>query len=136
MWKDSPFVSSWGNGGDISFCRYEVGGCEVVWAIKDRSISHAFFDEGAAVFFLPHLVSESTEKRSGEEEKKEEEEMITEVSPVKRMRYALDKRPGLEGSLTMETMGGALGPDWHADLKMVGKAFDQVSVAIVVVMLL
>lgn len=39
----------------VSFLRYEVTGCEVVWAIKHQSIGHAFFDAGAAAFFLSSL---------------------------------------------------------------------------------
>lgn len=38
--------------------RYEIEGCEVIWAIKDKSIASTFVDEGAAQFFLPHLNSE------------------------------------------------------------------------------
>ena len=34
---------------------YEIEGCEVIWAIKDKSISHTFVDAGAAEFFLPQL---------------------------------------------------------------------------------
>lgn len=115
--------------------RYVVGGCEVLWAIKDRSIGHTFFDEGAAVFFLPHLVSETTSE-SLEPSKHvaagdQSAGHVTEISPLKRLKYALDKRPGpdpstKEGGWSKGTAGGALGPDWHSDLKMTGKAFDEV----------
>lgn len=37
------------------FIRYEVQSCEVIWCIKHKSISAAFFDESAAQFFLPHI---------------------------------------------------------------------------------
>ena len=61
----------------ISLCafRYEVEGCEVIWAIKDTSISSTFVDVGAAQFFLPHL----------SEEKKEAS--VT----VKRQKYTLEQ---------------------------------------------
>ena len=36
-------------------------GCDVVWAIKDKSIASTFVDEGAAQFFLPHLASDKKE---------------------------------------------------------------------------
>jgi hypothetical protein len=135
--------------------RYEVGGCEVVWAIKDHSIGHTFFDEGAAVFFLPHLVSTTTEAVGSEglrgceaaggeglrgceaagggglrgTKTATEDGELTEVSPLKRLRYALDKRPGASAKKegwSKEMVGGALGPDWHSDLYMTGKAFDEV----------
>ena len=35
--------------------RYEMHGCQVLWAIRDDTIGNTFFDEGAATFFLPHL---------------------------------------------------------------------------------
>jgi len=35
--------------------RYEIHGCQVLWAIRDDAIGNTFFDEGAATFFLPHL---------------------------------------------------------------------------------
>lgn len=37
------------------FVRFELGGCEVLWAIKDDAIGNNFFDKGAATFLLPHL---------------------------------------------------------------------------------
>ena len=49
-------------------------GCDVIWAIKDKSISSTFVDEGAAQFFLPHL----------NEEKKEA------ASTVKRQKYTVE----------------------------------------------
>ena len=38
-----------------SFCRFEIEGCEVVWAIKDNFVNSTFVDEGASVFLLPQL---------------------------------------------------------------------------------
>ncbi|KAG7320268.1 hypothetical protein KOW79_016121 [Hemibagrus wyckioides] len=34
---------------------YEVEGCEVIWAIKDKAIGNTFFDAGAAQFLIPSL---------------------------------------------------------------------------------
>ena len=56
-------------------------GCQVVWAIKDDAIGNTFFDEGAATFFLPHLVPNlpvSKEKQKFME------------SAVKRMKYGME----------------------------------------------
>lgn len=114
--------------------RYEVEGCDVIWTIKDHAISHTFFDEGAATFFLPHLNSERME----EEERKG---AVVEVSLCKRTKYALDRMllGTHEGSDRSEEVvaasgkekmvGVALGPDWHANLKMTGKEADQVRIS-------
>ena len=64
-------------------CSYEVAGCEVVWAIRDDSISSTFFDAGAATFFLPHL-----EERSALSSGAGAEEIIK--KPLKRYKYTLD----------------------------------------------
>ena len=62
------------------------------------------------------------------------ESEVTEVSPLKRTKYALDTgfaskepRDKTKGEGPRVTMGGALGPDWHSDIKMMGKASDEVS---------
>ncbi|KAL8592335.1 hypothetical protein ACOMHN_044271 [Nucella lapillus] len=96
-----------GNGGIASELVYEVEGCEVVWAIKHKTISSAFVDEGAAQFFLPHL----------DQEKKEASAM------VKRQKYAIEEEgSGSEEDRGLETrtLGSALGPDWAAALHMKG----------------
>ncbi|XP_064628146.1 pyridine nucleotide-disulfide oxidoreductase domain-containing protein 1-like [Lineus longissimus] len=97
-----------GNGGIATEIVYEIEGYEVIWAIKDPSISSTFVDPGAAEFFVPHL---SMEK---DPEKK----------PVKRVKYttvekevAVTSPAGLSG----DTLGGALGPDWSNGLLMTGK---------------
>jgi len=62
---------------------YEVSGCEVVWAIRDDSISSTFFDAGAATFFMPHLEQQESVSPSGTgcgETK----------MPLKRLKYMLD----------------------------------------------
>ena len=67
----------------------------------------------------------------------QKEEEVLEVSPFKRTKYALDKSAAKSEENKDETatahnrredlMGVALGPDWHADLKMTGKEVDHVS---------
>ncbi len=61
---------------------YEVEGCEVVWAIKDESISHTFVDAGAAQFFLPQL---SADKQLAE-------------GPSKRRKYTTEGSWGSRGA--------------------------------------
>lgn len=41
--------------------RYEIQGCEVIWAIKDKAIGNTFFDAGAAEFLIPKLTAEKRE---------------------------------------------------------------------------
>lgn len=44
-----------GNGGIALELAYEVEGCEVIWAIKDKTIGNTFFDAGAAEFLTSRL---------------------------------------------------------------------------------
>ncbi|RXM92309.1 Pyridine nucleotide-disulfide oxidoreductase domain-containing protein 1 [Acipenser ruthenus] len=37
--------------------RYEIEGCEVIWAVKDKAMGNTFFDAGAAQFLVPQLES-------------------------------------------------------------------------------
>lgn len=130
--------------------RYEVEGCEVIWAIKDKAIGNAFFDAGAAQFLIPALDANKPER----------------VVPCKRSRYTTEepapKGPqvftaGLYHTFVMNTSlflrnsyllnvnmckcpdrkaqghnsgpteaGSALGPDWHEGLVLRGA--EQVTV--------
>ena len=101
----------------------------MVWAIKDHSITYTFFDEGAATFFLPHLVGDSSADSAtpGLEGK----DQLLEIKPLKRAKYTVDKAPEIRSapntnSDSSSSAGSALGPDWHSDLQMSGKAFDGV----------
>lgn len=55
--------------------------CQVLWAIKDETIGNAFFDEGAATFFLPHI-------ESNQQVWKEKKKFMTHT--VKRMKYGIE----------------------------------------------
>ena len=72
--------------------RYELSGCQVVWAIKDASIGHTFFDEGAAKFFLSHLQTphHSVSSGGGGVEEGNETGGLIKTKPLKRMKYMLD----------------------------------------------
>uniref|UniRef100_I3N9Q1 Pyridine nucleotide-disulfide oxidoreductase domain-containing protein 1 n=1 Tax=Ictidomys tridecemlineatus TaxID=43179 RepID=I3N9Q1_ICTTR len=50
-----------GNGGIALELVYEIEGCEVIWAIKDKAIGNTFFDVGAAEFLTSKLISEKPE---------------------------------------------------------------------------
>ncbi|XP_053575105.1 pyridine nucleotide-disulfide oxidoreductase domain-containing protein 1 [Bombina bombina] len=93
-----------GNGGIALELVYEIEGCEVIWAVKDKSIGNTFFDAGAAEFLISQLKSTKPE------------------IPVtcKRMKYTTEAATSKPGSL-----GSALGPDWHEGLNL--KATEQFS---------
>nr|XP_033800627.1 pyridine nucleotide-disulfide oxidoreductase domain-containing protein 1 [Geotrypetes seraphini] len=95
-----------GNGGIALELVYEIEGCEVIWAIKDKAIGNTFFDAGAAEFLIPKLAVEKPEV------------------PVacKRTKYTTEgkseteQKVGRKGEDT--ELGSALGPDWHEGLKL------------------
>ncbi|KAF4799757.1 Pyridine nucleotide-disulfide oxidoreductase domain-containing protein 1 [Turdus rufiventris] len=94
-----------GNGGIALELVYEIQGCEVIWAIKDKAIGNTFFDAGAAEFLLPKLTAESRE------------------TPIecKRTKYTLEgsEEKGRLGGAS-DKLGSALGPDWHEGLHLKG----------------
>lgn len=94
-----------GNGGIALELVYEIQGCEVIWAIKDKAIGNTFFDAGAAEFLIPKLTAEKREtpiecKRT---------KYTMEGSEEKDRRVAASDKPG-----------SALGPDWHEGLHLKG----------------
>uniref|UniRef100_A0A3Q3W4V7 Pyridine nucleotide-disulfide oxidoreductase domain-containing protein 1 n=1 Tax=Mola mola TaxID=94237 RepID=A0A3Q3W4V7_MOLML len=97
-----------GNGGIALELVYEVEGCEVVWAIKDKAIGNTFFDAGAAQFLIPLLEADKPER----------------ASPCKRPRYTTEESAPSCGSGPTEA-GSALGPDWHEGIVLRGA--EQVS---------
>ncbi len=40
-----------GNGGIATELVYEIENCKIIWAVRDKHISHVFFDSHAAKFF-------------------------------------------------------------------------------------
>lgn len=77
--------------------RYEVEGCEVIWAVKDKAIGNTFFDAGAAQFLIPSLEAAKPEKDT----------------PCKRPRYTTEE-PAPGGSHTF-TAGLSLVYSLHVD---------------------
>ncbi|KAM4747831.1 pyridine nucleotide-disulfide oxidoreductase domain-containing protein 1 isoform 2-T2 [Rhinophrynus dorsalis] len=94
-----------GNGGIALELVYEIKGCEVIWAIKDKAIGNTFFDAGAAEFLISQLKSDKAE------------------SPLvcKRTKYTTEAPRGKEDA----RLGSALGPDWHEGLNL--KATEEFS---------
>lgn len=87
-----------GNGGIALELVYEMEGCEVVWAMKDKSIGNTFLDPGAAEFLIPQLKVERPQ------------------TPLtcKRSRYTTEGGAGREDG----RLGSALGPDWHEGMDL------------------
>ncbi|XP_069012753.1 pyridine nucleotide-disulfide oxidoreductase domain-containing protein 1 isoform X1 [Embiotoca jacksoni] len=110
-----------GNGGIALELVYEVEGCEVIWAVKDKSIGNTFFDAGAAQFLIPSLEADKPEA----------------AALCKRPRYTTEEAaPGASQTFTAERNsrghgsgptdpGSALGPDWHEGIALRGA--EQVS---------
>uniref|UniRef100_A0A665X886 Pyridine nucleotide-disulfide oxidoreductase domain-containing protein 1 n=1 Tax=Echeneis naucrates TaxID=173247 RepID=A0A665X886_ECHNA len=96
-----------GNGGIALELVYEVEGCEVIWAVKDKAIGNTFFDAGAAQFLIPSLEVDKPEK----------------TAPCKRPRYTTEEPAA--GASQIFTPGSALGPDWHEGIDLQGA--EQVS---------
>ncbi|CAG7726853.1 unnamed protein product [Allacma fusca] len=94
-----------GNGGIATELVYELQGVDVIWSIKDSSISSHYLDQGAAEFFVKTKINEAEESESSSGSKAQ-----------KRRKYALavlpSESPSSSGNLG-KSRGSALGPDWH-----------------------
>ncbi|CAI5786443.1 nucleotide-disulfide oxidoreductase domain-containing 1 [Podarcis lilfordi] len=98
-----------GNGGIALELVYEIEGCEVIWAIKDKAIGNTFFDAGAAEFLIPKLSAMKPEP------------------PIACKRTKYTTAGGIPGSEIEQSaaanpgeIGSALGPDWHEGLCLKG----------------
>lgn len=94
--KDAKRIVVIGNGGIATELIYEIEGVDIVWAVKDKHISSAFVDAGAAEFFQSRL------KKS---------ESPTPV--IKTMKYTVEEK-----NLKNTSMGAALGPNWHDKIEL------------------
>uniref|UniRef100_A0A3Q4ICC2 Pyridine nucleotide-disulfide oxidoreductase domain-containing protein 1 n=1 Tax=Neolamprologus brichardi TaxID=32507 RepID=A0A3Q4ICC2_NEOBR len=93
-----------GNGGIALELAYEVEGCEVIWAVKDKAIGNTFFDAGAAQFLIPSLEADKPQA----------------AAPCKRPRFTTEEAaPGAYGHGPTDS-GSALGPDWHEGIALRG----------------
>ncbi|XP_015604092.1 pyridine nucleotide-disulfide oxidoreductase domain-containing protein 1 [Cephus cinctus] len=89
-----------GNGGIATELVHEVQGVEMIWVIKDKHISAAFVDPGAAEFFQYKLLHPGTSSKDNS-------------SATKRMKYTISGDKVSKG-------GPALGPDWHNNFRIEG----------------
>lgn len=110
-----------GNGGIALELVYEVEGCEVIWAVKDKAIGNTFFDAGAAQFLIPSLEADKPERAAP---CKRPRYTTEEPAPGAAQTFTADKNARRQGSCSTEA-GSALGPDWHEGLALRGA--EQVS---------
>ncbi|XP_059086232.1 pyridine nucleotide-disulfide oxidoreductase domain-containing protein 1-like [Tigriopus californicus] len=99
--KEASRVVIVGNGGIATELVHELKGVDVIWVIKDETISATFVDPGAGQFFLDSLQEGQT---GGAPE------------VCKRMKYS--SRDLAPNSSTCK--GSALGPDWHRNIQTLG----------------
>ena len=117
-------------------------GCEVVWAIKDRSIGHVFLDAGAATFFYPHLndpllpshentaaatglkYRPSTATTSKSHDPKGPSSSGTCTCDPQCCQCDKDGCSGVKvvGDSLVVSSGGGVGPSWSAGVRMQGVA--------------
>ncbi|CAI7993479.1 Pyridine nucleotide-disulfide oxidoreductase domain-containing protein 1 [Geodia barretti] len=109
--EDARRIVVVGNGGIATELVYEVKGCQVVWVIRHTAICHTFVDEGAAVFFLPHLHDDSGCHGDTAELRKRTKYVCEGVGEGREERGEGEK----------ERIGSALGPDWHTGRQMKGR---------------
>ncbi|XP_053411457.1 pyridine nucleotide-disulfide oxidoreductase domain-containing protein 1 isoform X1 [Nycticebus coucang] len=94
-----------GNGGIALELVFEIEGCEVIWAIKDKAIGNTFFDAGAAEFLTSKLIAEKPEGKIAQ----------------KRTRYTTEgRKEEAKAKAEAKNVGSALGPDWHEGLNLKG----------------
>ncbi|XP_073337187.1 pyridine nucleotide-disulfide oxidoreductase domain-containing protein 1 [Pagrus major] len=110
-----------GNGGIALELVFEVEGCEVIWAVKDKAIGNTFFDPGAAQFLIPSLEATKPERAAP---CKRPRYTTEEPAPGGSHTFTADKHARGRGSGPTET-GSALGPDWHEGIVLRGA--EQVS---------
>lgn len=97
-----------GNGGIATELVHELKGVDVIWVIKDETISATFVDPGAGQFFLDSLEEDQSEKPP---------------EICKRMKYsARDLAP-----ISSSCCGSALGPDWHHNIQTFGAKLESTS---------
>ncbi|KAI4802799.1 hypothetical protein KUCAC02_006375 [Chaenocephalus aceratus] len=105
-----------GNGGIALELVYEVEGCEVIWAVKDKAIGNTFFDAGAAQFLIPSLEAAKPEKDTP---CKRPRYTTEEPAPGGSHTFTADRNARRQGSSSTEA-GSALGPDWHEGIVLQG----------------
>lgn len=94
-----------GNGGIATELVFKMTHCHIVWVIRDKSISSAFFDPVSAQFMINSL----------NEGKKDDS-----VQPTQTRRFVVSDGDGVNES--KEEPGSALGPDWCLGRQFTGRS--------------
>lgn len=102
--------------------RYESKDVEIVWSIKDNSISSHYFDNGAACFLLSskqYLSQLGTHTDDGNEDGPTMYKRIKYTAASSASNVCVVNQSDIEHD---EITGSALGPDWHNDFVLRGLA--------------
>jgi hypothetical protein len=83
--KDARQVVVVGNGGIATELVYEIRNCRIVWVIKDKHLSHNFFDAHSARFFEKKLKGKNDVAVEGDGDR--EDELI-----CKRIKYSITSK--------------------------------------------
>ena len=101
-----------GNGGIATEMVHELSDCELLWIVKDKSISANFFDAAAGKFLLNTLSNVSHDDKGADK------------INVQRHHYNIDGKSYITERKICDQKsvltGGALGPDWALNMKMKG----------------
>ncbi|VEL10895.1 unnamed protein product, partial [Protopolystoma xenopodis] len=116
-----------GNGGIATEVAHEVTNCQIIWAIKDASISAAYLDSAAAKFFLltrqyVNLGTSSAEKNANSDSRSRFWRMnfnSRAEADIEDDAKTHDKYPS--DSFDTSLLGAALGPDWARDKSLRGQ---------------
>ncbi|CAH8501171.1 unnamed protein product [Schistosoma turkestanicum] len=134
-----------GNGGIATEIAHEVSGCQIIWVIKDSSISTPFLDSVAATFLLEAreiTKQNDSVKKEAEASFKPSGDEISEDTQIRRMRYIVaeddesenypkapedhlvlvpDQQQSYKLNVSKSLVAGAaLGPDWAYGRKLHG----------------
>lgn len=96
-----------GNGGIATEMVHELSSIDIIWVIKDESITSTFVDPGAGQFFLDEMLKTNDERGKN--------------NVVKRARFTAHE---FQEQSKNACIGGALGPDWHSSISKQGSLFE------------
>ena len=113
--KKAKTVMVVGNGGIATEIVHELQDIEIIWAIKDDSISATFVDCGAGQFFLDELNSTTITTTDEEDVDRKNVSKRTKFTALEFQKDESKKRSSLSGQ-NSSSFGAALGPDWHSNL--------------------
>ncbi|CAH8533484.1 unnamed protein product [Schistosoma intercalatum] len=140
-----------GNGGIATEIAHEVSGCQIIWVIKDNSISTPFLDSVAATFLLEaREISKQNDfvEKKAEVSSRPSGDKISEDTQIRRMRYIVaeerqsenitkasedhlmlvpDQQHPYELDIGKSSVAGAApGPDWAYGRKLHGRLVNTV----------